>query len=68
MAPAKDEPLIQVTEDGPGRFSLTVTVDAVRFDCGNYLTRPAALQAGRLFVERKKGEAQGRKKRQQKQR
>ena len=54
---------IDVKEDGPGKFILTVTYNGQNFDCGNYITRPAALQAGRLFVERKQGEEQGRKKR-----
>ncbi|HVI50006.1 MAG TPA: hypothetical protein VM661_02220 [Candidatus Sulfotelmatobacter sp.] len=68
MATAADEPRIEVTEDGPGKFSLAVTFEGQRFECGNYLTRPAALQAGRLFAERKKGEQQGQKKRPRKQR
>lgn len=59
---------IDVKEEAPGKFSLTVTYDGQRFECGNYLTRPAALQAGRLFVERKQGEEKGRKKRPRKDR
>jgi|GEM_PF-2541184 len=68
MAPTNDEPRIEVTEDGPGKFSLCVIFDGHSFACGNYLTRPAALQAGRLFVDRKKGEQRGQKKRPKKQR
>lgn len=54
---------IEVDEAGPGKFALVVTVDGQRFECGTYLSRPAALQAGRLFVQRKEGEAVGRRKR-----
>lgn len=50
---------IQVDETGPQTFTLTVTFDGQRFECGNYISRPAAMQAGRLFVERKEGEAAG---------
>ena len=28
-------------------------------ECGNYISRAAAMQAGRLFVQRKEGEAVG---------
>ncbi|WP_431855303.1 hypothetical protein [Azospirillum sp.] len=38
---------------------LTVTFDGQRFECGTYISRPAAMQAGRLFVQRKEGEAAG---------
>ncbi|WP_158284516.1 hypothetical protein [Azospirillum sp. TSO35-2] len=31
--------------------------DGQRFDCGRYINRVAAMQAGRLFVQRKEGEA-----------
>jgi hypothetical protein len=52
-------PAIQVDETGPGTFTLAVTFDGQRFECGNYISRVAALQAGRLFVQRKEGEAAG---------
>jgi hypothetical protein len=57
------ETSIQVDETGPQKFALTVVFDGQRFECGSYLNRAAAMQAGRLFVERKQGEAAGRKKR-----
>jgi hypothetical protein len=38
---------------------LAVTFDGQRFECGNYISRAAAMQAGRLFVQRKEGEAAG---------
>ncbi len=50
---------IQVEETGPQKFMLTVTFDGQRFECGTYISRPAAMQAGRLFVQRKEGEAAG---------
>ena len=50
---------IQVDETGPQAFSLTVTFDGQRFACGSYLNRVAAMQAGRLFVQRKQAEAVG---------
>ncbi|CAO3414472.1 hypothetical protein [Azospirillum doebereinerae] len=50
---------IQVDEAGPQTFTLAVTFDGQRFDCGTYINRVAALQAGRLFVQRKEGEAAG---------
>ena len=54
---------IQVTETGPQQFALVVTFDGRRFECGTYINRVAALQAGKLFVERKEGERIGQKKR-----
>jgi hypothetical protein len=54
---------IQVEEVGPQNFTLAVIFDGQRFDCGTYINRPAALQAGRLFVQRKEGETAGRQKR-----
>lgn len=54
---------IQVTETGPQQFALVVTFDGQRFECGSYLNRVAALQAGKLFVERKEGERVARLKR-----
>ena len=54
---------IQVDESGPQTFTLTVTFDGQRFECGNYISRVAALQAGRLFVQRKEGEAVGQRSR-----
>jgi len=53
---------IDIREIGPQKFDLAVTFDGQRFECGNYLTRAAAQQAGRLFVARKEGEQEGRKK------
>jgi hypothetical protein len=47
---------IQVEEIAPRTFALTVTFDGQCFDCGTYISRPAALLAGRLFVDRKEGE------------
>ena len=46
-----------VTERSPGQFHLQITFAGQSFDCGVYLTRPAALTAARLFVERKQAEA-----------
>ena len=51
---------IQIDEAGPQNFTLAVTFDGRRFECGSYLSRAAAMQAGRLFVQRKEGEAAGR--------
>jgi hypothetical protein len=56
------ESQIQVEEIAPQKFALTVTYDGQRFDCGSYISRAAAQQAGRLFVTRKEGEQAGRKK------
>ena len=52
---------IQIDESGPQSFTLAVTFEGRRFECGNYISRAAAMQAGRLFVQRKEGEAQGRR-------
>jgi hypothetical protein len=57
------ETRIQVDETGPQKFALTVVFDGQRFECGTYLNRASAMQAGRLFVERKQGEQEGREKR-----
>lgn len=57
------ETSIQVDEIGPQNFALTVIFEGQRFACGSYLNRASAMQAGRLFVERKEGEQAGRKKR-----
>jgi hypothetical protein len=54
---------IRVTQLGPDKFALTVLFEGKPFECGTYMTRIAALQAGKLFVERKEGEREGRKKR-----
>jgi hypothetical protein len=54
---------IQVNEIGTRKFTLTVTVDGQRFECGTYISRAAAVQAGRLFADRKEGERAGRQKR-----
>ena len=54
---------IRVEQAGPDKFTLTVLFEGQSFDCGTYVNRVAALQAGRLFMERKEGEREGRKKR-----
>ena len=54
---------IEIEETGPQAFALTVVFEGRRFDCGRYLNRAAAMQAGRLFLQRKEGEAEGQKKR-----
>ncbi|EWY41250.1 hypothetical protein N825_31515 [Skermanella stibiiresistens SB22] len=59
--PSETPAAIQVDETGPQKFTLVVTFDGQRFDCGNYISRAAAMQAGRLFVQRKEGEAEGRR-------
>jgi hypothetical protein len=51
-----------IREIAPQKFELAVTFDGQRFECGNYLNRAAAQQAGKLFVARKEGEATARKK------
>ena len=56
------EAVIDIRETGPEKFELSVTFDGQRFECGSYLNRAAAHQAGRLFVARKEGEQAGRKK------
>jgi len=56
-------PSIQVEEVSPQKFSLVVTFAGQRFDCGTYINRVAAMQAGKQFVQRKEGEALGQKKR-----
>ncbi len=48
---------LEVEEAGSQTFTLAVTVNGERFSCGTYISRAAALQAGRLFVQRKEGEA-----------
>lgn len=50
---------IHIDEAGPQKFNLTVTFNGQRFECGNYISRAAAMQAGRLFVQRKEGEMGG---------
>jgi hypothetical protein len=59
---AMAESIIDVREVAPQKFELSVIHDGQRFECGNYLNRAAAQQAGRLFVARKDGEQAGRKK------
>ena len=54
---------IQIDPRGPEAFALTVTFDGQRFECGTFLNRAAAQQAGRLFIQRKEGEAVGRQRR-----
>ena len=48
---------IIVDEGAPQSFTLTGMFDGRRFDCGTYINRAAAMQAGRLFLQRKEGEA-----------
>ncbi|CAK0762038.1 UTP--glucose-1-phosphate uridylyltransferase [Azospirillaceae bacterium] len=55
--------IIDVQELEPQKFALTVTFGGQRFECGFYINRTAAMQAGRLFVQRKEGEAVGQKRR-----
>jgi hypothetical protein len=50
---------IDIQELGPQKFALAVVFDQRRFECGTYISRAAAQQAGRLFVQRKEGEALG---------
>lgn len=57
-----------IEEIKAGDFHLTVMIGDQRFDCGSYLNRAAAAQAGRLFIERKRGEQEGQKKRPRKKR
>ncbi len=59
---------IQVDEIGPQQFTLVVMFEGQRFDCGSYISRAAAMQAGKLFVQRKEGEQAGRQKRPRKKR
>jgi len=59
---------IKVEQLGPDKFALTVIFEGQSFECGTYVNRVAALQAGKLFVERKEGEKEGRKKRPRKSR
>ncbi|MEI9983938.1 MAG: hypothetical protein WDN69_12455 [Aliidongia sp.] len=56
------EAKIDIREVGSENFELSVTFEGQRFECGNYLNRVAAQQAGRLFVARKEGEQAGHKK------
>jgi hypothetical protein len=57
MKPASST--IQIDETGSQQFTLVVTFNDQRFECGNYISRAAAMQAGKLFVQRKEGEAVG---------
>ncbi|PWC39464.1 hypothetical protein [Azospirillum sp. TSO35-2] len=57
MKPAPSSILVDAV--GPEHFTLTVLFDGQRFDCGRYISRVAAMQAGRLFIQRKEGEAAG---------
>jgi len=54
---------IRIEQQGPDKFSLIVLFEGQSFECGSYISRMAAMQAGKLFVERKQGESEGRKKR-----
>ena len=40
------ESKIEITETGPEKFTLVVLFDGERFECGTYLNRGAAQQAG----------------------
>ena len=61
--PMTDKPEIKIDQIDPQKFALTVLFEAQSFDCGTYISRMAAVQAGKLFAERKEGEREGRKKR-----
>lgn len=63
MKPVPPSSTIHVDEAGPQKFTLAVTFGGQRFECGNYISRTAAMQAGRLFVQRKEGEAGGQRER-----
>lgn len=63
MPKRTDGPEMLVEQVTATDFRLTVIFEGERFDCGSYVNRVAALQAGRLFAERKKGEQSSRKKR-----
>ena len=54
---------IRIEQQGPDKFGLIVLFEGQSFDCGSYISRMAAMQAAKLFVERKQGEREGRKKR-----
>lgn len=54
---------IEVQERGKNVFALAVIFAGQRFDCGVYVSRPEALKAARLFVQRKQGEQASRGKR-----
>lgn len=60
---ASTESSIDVDEVGPQSFALVVTFDGQRFECGSYISRAAAVQAGKMFIGRKEGERLGRQKR-----
>jgi hypothetical protein len=53
---------IQIDEISAQKFELVVIVAGQRFECGNYISRAAAQQAGKLFIARKEGEQAGRMK------
>ena len=55
-------PQSQIAEIGPQKFTLVVTFCGQNFECGTYISRAAAQQAGKLFIARKEGEQIGRKK------
>lgn len=63
MAKRTAEREMIIEQVAPTDFRLTVIFDGERFDCGSYVNRVAALQAGQLFAERKKGEKCGQKRR-----
>ncbi|CAK0754141.1 conserved hypothetical protein [uncultured Gammaproteobacteria bacterium] len=50
---------VEVNEIGSQNFILAVMFGGRRFECGSYISRAAALQAGRLFVQRKEAETVG---------
>lgn len=54
---------LDIEELGAQTFSLAVIFEGQRFDCGTYISRAAAMQAGRLFIDRKQGERLGQRKR-----
>jgi hypothetical protein len=67
-SPRSDQSRIDIQEAGPQKFALAVTFEGQRFECGTYISRAAAMQAGKLFAERKDGERVGQQKRPRKKR
>ena len=47
---------IEIEQTDPQTFTLAVTFEGQRFDCGNYVNRAEAQKAAKLFVERKQAE------------
>ena len=62
MSPSPDSD-IRIAETGPQAFSLTVAFGGQTFECGSYISRAAAQQAGRMFLQRKEREGVGQQRR-----